>query len=129
MRSPEMKIPQLVEEVAGNLGDIVRNEVRLAKAEASQGAADAMRGIILLAVALMLLIPAVVVLALGVSSWLSEETGFSAWTANLLVGGVLAGLAVLALAIGGKSLGSRHVRLGRSIRSVGKDIETIREAT
>jgi uncharacterized membrane protein YqjE len=129
MARTDPKIPDLMESVAANLGDIVRNEVRLAKAEAGQGAADAMRGVVLLAVALLLLIPALVVIALGAVGVLVEETDLSPWTAHLLTDGVLIVLALIALAAGGKSMASRHMRLHRSIRNVGQDIKTVREAT
>ena len=128
MERSDLKIPELVEEVAGNLGEIVRNEVRLAKAEASQGAADAMRGFVLLTLALLLLIPALVLIALGASGWLAQEAALDPWLAQLLTGAVLVAVGFIALAIGGRSLGSRHVRLRRSIRNVGKDIQTVREA-
>ena len=128
MARADMKIPELVEEAAGNLGDIVRNEVRLAKAEASQGAADAMRGLVLLALALLLLIPALLLVALGAAGWLAQEAAIDPWLAHFLAGTGLAAVGLLALAIGGRSLASRHVRLHRSIRSVGKDIKTVQEA-
>lgn len=129
MPRADLKIPELVEEAASNLGDIVRNEVRLAKAEADKGAADAMRGIVLLAVALLVLIPALVLIALGCSGWLSLEAGLDPWLAHLLTGAALVAVGLVAFAVGGRSLASRHVRLRRSIRSVGKDIQTVREAT
>lgn len=129
MQRADLKIPELVEEVAGNLGDIVRNEVRLAKAEAGQGAADAMRGVTLLAAALLLLIPALVLIALGAAGWLADATELDAWLARLLTGGALVAAGLAALTFGGRSLASRHLRLRRSIRNVGKDIQTVREAT
>lgn len=129
MTRADLKIPELVEEAAGNLGDIVRNEVRLAKAEASQGASDAMRGVVLLATALLLLIPALVLFALGASGWLADEADLDPWLAQIITGAVLAAIGLAALAIGGRSLASRHVRLHRSLRNVGKDIQTVREAT
>lgn len=129
MQRADLKIPELVEEVAGNLGDIVRNEVRLAKAEAGQGAADAMRGVTLLAAALLLLIPALVLIALGAAGWLADAAELDAWLARLLTGGALVAAGLAALTFGGRSLASRHLRLRRSIRNVGKDIQTVREAT
>jgi len=129
MPHTDRRIPELVEDVAGNLGDIVRNEVRLAKAEAGQGAADAMRGVVLLAVSLLLLIPALVMLAFAVVSWMVEQTDVAPWVAQASTGGVLIVLALIALAVGGRSLASRHMRLKRSIRNVGSDIRAVREAT
>ena len=88
-----------------------------------------MRGVVLLAVALLLLVPALVLLAFGASGWLALEADLEPWQAHVIAGAALVALGLLALAIGGRSLASRHVRLHRSIRNVGKDIQTVREAT
>jgi uncharacterized membrane protein YqjE len=127
MSAADLKIPQLVESVALNLGDIVRNEIKLARAEVKKGAAEAIQGLVMMGAALVLAIPAVTILAIAIVQGL-VDAGLEAWLASLIVALVLAGIAVAIFMGGRKALTSEHVRLEATTQNISQDIKTLKES-
>jgi hypothetical protein len=115
----EGSLAGLVSELVGDLGRLLRQELRLAKAEASQKLGQAERGLYAIAFgfavagcALIFLFQAVVV---GLS------TAMPAWLASALVGFALAALAAGLLCYGRRSLKAKNLLPRRALDSLSRD--------
>ena len=123
--SPEDKsIPQLLSELARDISTLVRDEVRLARAELSAKISQAGAGAVYLAAGgivafaglLFLLAAATIALANIVAPWLSA----------LIVGGVVTAIGVALLAKGRSNIRSTNLVPERTIHSVQKDVELVK---
>ncbi|HEX5005877.1 MAG TPA: phage holin family protein [Hyphomonadaceae bacterium] len=125
MPQAERSIPELTKDMAFHLGDMFRNELKLARVEATEGvkslggvvgkiAAGAVVGVSALTVALM-----------AVAFALSEMMPM--WAASAIVA-VLAGIVAWMLIKAGQSaLKSHDLSLSRTREQVSRDIKTISE--
>lgn len=119
--STERPVTQVLQDIAANLQEIVRSEVRLARAEIKQEAGVAARastamacGIVLAIYALGFLLLALVYgLALLIASW---------WIAALIVGAGLTVPALVLLGIGRARLQAINPSAERTIRTVRENI-------
>ena len=107
---------------------LVRQEVQLAKAEASEKVEEATTGIaaivasgVIALVALLVLVQALVV---ALTNWLDIPASLS----SLLVGVALAIVAFIVFSTGKAKLSSENLKPKRTIQSVREDVHTIREA-
>lgn len=91
----ERSIPELVSEAFNQLSKLVSNEIALAKAETAEKVAQAGRSVMVIAIGVAILMPALVVLLLSVAATLTE-IGLLPSYAYLVAGGG-AGLIALAL--------------------------------
>lgn len=125
MLAQDRSLPELTKDLAANLGDLVRNELRLARAEAAVNMRkigdDAIR--IGLGVALA---AASVTLALFALAYALGEA-MPLWIASVLAAAIGAGLAYWLISSGRKSLGEERIGLPRTAKSVSEDIETLKE--
>ena len=122
--SPEDKsIPQLLSELARDISTLVRDEVRLARAELSAKVSQAGAGAVYLAAGgivafaglLFLLAAATIALANIVAPWLSA-----------LIVGVVTAIGVALLAKGRSNIRSTNFVPERTIHSVQKDVELVK---
>lgn len=125
MSATDQKIPQLIEDVANNLGDIVRNELKLARVETSKGVSDALNGAVYLAAAVALGIPAITVLAAAIVQAMIES-GMEGWAASVIVAMVMIAAALLLFLAGRKTLHSRHTKLETTSQNIKQDIKTVK---
>lgn len=114
----------LLSSVMSSLGRLVKGEIMLARAEATQGLKDAVSGIVKIAIAAVLALVALNVLA-GAAVGALVSAGFGPGMAGLLVAVVLLGAAV-ALALAGRSaLRLRGIWPDRAIRGLGRDADAL----
>ena len=123
MAAPQMQrsVPQILEDIASNLTQIVRAEFRLAKTELKEGAekvagpgATLGAGVALAFYGLgFLLLAAVYALSLIMAGWL----------ATLIVGGVLAAAAGILLSVGATKLQRVHLTPDKTIRTLEEDVQ------
>jgi uncharacterized membrane protein YqjE len=123
MASPQMQrsVPDILDDIASNLTQIVQAQFRLAKTELKVGAQKAAgpgaalgAGVVLAFYGLgFLLLAAVYALSLVIAAWL----------ATLIVGGVLTFTAGILVAIGGTQLKRAHLVPDKTIRTLEEDVQ------
>ncbi len=123
MAAPQMQrsVPEILEDIASNLTQIVQAEIRLAKTELKEGAervagpgAALGVGVALAFYGLgVLLIAAVYALSLVMAGWL----------ATLIVGGVLVAAAGILIGAGGMKLRRVNLTPDRTIRTLEEDAQ------
>lgn len=114
--------------LAGSLrsfAGLVQKEVELAKAEISHNVSRAAVGVALLVGAVLLAFTAFHVLAGAAVGYLTQ-TGLSAGTAALIVGGVLIVLALVLALIGKSRLSGDALAPNKTAHNISRDIETIK---
>jgi hypothetical protein len=125
MLTQERSLPELTKDLAANLGDLMRNELRLARAEAADNARrlgdDALR--IALGVALA---AAAVTLALFALAFALGEV-LPMWIAAISAAAEGALLAYLLINSGRKAIGRQSIGMPRIAQSVANDIESVKE--
>lgn len=107
---------------------LVRGEINLARAEVQESANKAAAAVGMLVGAVVLLLVALNVLAAALVAWLTE-TGMDAGWAALIVGGVLALVGAIMAFKGQSDLKASSLAPSRTMTSVRKDAETVKEAT
>jgi uncharacterized membrane protein YqjE len=123
MAAPQMQrsVPEILEDIASNLTQIVQAEFRLAKTELKEGAekvavpgATLGAGVVLALYGLgFLLLAAVYALSLVVAAWL----------ATLIVGGVLAVAAGILIGAGGTKLRRVNLIPDKTMRTLEEDVQ------
>ncbi len=115
----------LLSDVVSGMGRLVRGEIMLAKAEATEGLKTAVGGLVKLVAAAIIALVALNVLAGAAVAALSEAGLGPAWSA-VIVGVALCVLALI-LAMAGKSaLRMRGLWPDRAVRGVRRDAEAVR---
>src|ERR1700704_3912505 len=94
----ERSVPEVLQDIIGNVQEILRSEVQLAKAELKEEAAEAASPIMTMGVGVLLGAYAAGLLLLAAVFGLA--TIMAAWSAALLVGAVVAIIAVLLINAG-----------------------------
>lgn len=102
-----------------DLQDLLRGEVRLAKAELRDDLSAAMRGVSMLAVAALLSLVGLIMLMIGLAAFLMEW--MENWQAYGLVGLVLVVLAAIAGLLGKDQLSAANLAPDRTIESLKED--------
>ena len=123
MAAPQMQrsVPEILEDIASNLTQIVQAEFRLAKTELKEGAEKAAApgatlgaGVVLAFYGLgFLLLAAVYALSLVMAAWL----------ARLIVGAVLAVAAGILIGAGGTKLKRLNLTPDKTIRTLEEDVQ------
>jgi uncharacterized membrane protein YqjE len=123
MTAPRMQrsVPEILEDIASNLTQIVQAEFRLAKTELKEGAEKAAvpgatlgAGLVLAFNGLgFLLLAAVYALSLVMAGWL----------ATLIVGGVLMVAAGILIGAGGTKLKRANLAPGKTIRTLEENVQ------
>jgi uncharacterized membrane protein YqjE len=117
----QRSVPEILEDIATNLTQIVQAEVRLAKTELKEGAARAAgpgaavgAGVVLTFYGLgFLLLAAVYALSMVMAGWL----------ATLIVGGVLMVAAGILVGVGGTKLKRVNLTPDKTIRTLEDDLQ------
>jgi uncharacterized membrane protein YqjE len=117
----QRSVPEILEDIASNLTQIVQAEVRLAKTELKEGAARAAgpgaavgAGVVLAFYGLgFLLLAAVYALSMVMAGWL----------ATLIVGGVLMVAAGILVGVGGTKLKRVNLTPDKTIRTLEDDLQ------
>ncbi len=121
MQSTETPFATLLEDAFANVQEIIRSEVRLAKAEAKQEAAKAARAGVVLGGGIVFAL-----FALGFLLWTAVYalwTVWPAWLAALVVGVFLAIIGGAAIAVGRTKMRDVNVPPSRTVESVKENLE------
>jgi uncharacterized membrane protein YqjE len=126
-RQTVRSIPERVGDAFEQLSELVRSEIRLARAEVSEKAGQAAVGMGLLFGGLMVLLPALVLLLIALAIFLID-LGLSPIAAHVL-SGCLAAVASMGLILAGLSrLKPSSLSPDVTIRQVQKDVAAAKEA-
>ena len=128
MRDPDLEkagAATLMAEVVTGLGRLLRGELMLAKAEATEGLKTAAGGLIKIAVAAVVALVGLNVLA-GAAVAALAATGLGPAWASLIVGVVLLALALVLVLAGRAALRPRGIWPERAMRGLRRDAEALR---
>lgn len=127
MASPDRSFKSLLSELISEVNHLVRQELRLAQAEATEkidqaqnGALSVLAGILIGFVALIVLVEALVIALSNV---------VAPWIAAIIVGGALAVIGFALVKIGQNSLKPSNLTPERTIRTVRGDEDRMTEET
>ena len=118
----------LVGDAFDHVTGLVRGEIDLARAELQENVSKAMTAIGMLVGAVVVVLVALNVLAAALTAALAE-TGLGAGWAALIVGGVLALIALMMALKGKNDLKLASLAPTRTAKNVRRDAESVREAT
>src|SRR4030095_8265741 len=113
-------IPEVLQNIVGNLQEIIRSEFRLAKAELKEEAARASKPAATFGVGLVFGFYGIGFLLLSLVYWLS--TLMAVWLAALLIGAALAIVAMALMSSSGKRLKRVNPTPDKTIRSVEENV-------
>jgi Flp pilus assembly protein protease CpaA len=121
----ERSIPELTKDMAFHLGDMFRNELKLARVEATEGAKSLAGAVGLFAAGAVVGASALTVALMALAYGLAEAMPL--WVASALVA-VVAGIgAFLLVKAGQKALNDKDLSLARTREQVSRDLKTISE--
>ena len=113
-------IPEVLQDIVGNIQEIVRSEFRLAKAELKEEAARASKPVATFGLGLVFAFYGIGFLLLSLAFWLT--TLMAVWQAALLIGGALAIVAIALMSSSGKKLKRVNPAPDKTIRSVEENV-------
>jgi hypothetical protein len=118
-------IPELTKEMVHHLGDMFRNELKLARTEAVDSAKKMGGSLALIGVGVAFAVSAVTLIGFAVVELLPVD--FPRWAAFALAG-IAAGVAALLFMNAGKSaIAPKSLTLPKTREQVGRDIQAIKE--
>lgn len=120
-------IADLLGNAVSQLGKLIDNEIQLARAELSQKLSQGAEGVKFLVGALVAIIPALVMLSIGIALFLVQQ-GLSAPTAYLAVA-VVDGLIAVTLAV----IGMNHLKVEKlkptiTLQQLERDLDAVKES-
>jgi uncharacterized membrane protein YqjE len=123
MPAPQMQrsVPEVLQDIVGNLQEIIRSEFRLAKTELKEEAAEAARPAATFGAGLALAFYGIAFLLLAAVYGLS--TVMAGWLAALLVGTILAVVAIALLSSSGKQLKRVNPSPDKTIQSLEENVQ------
>lgn len=130
MANPTEKtgITESIQDVVRNLGGVVQNEMRLAKAEAAAGVKEVAGGLATLGVGMAFIIPALTLFGMAAASLLATQSDLAPWIAMAIIGVAFAVIGIVLIQIGRKGAASRHVGMETTADNMKQDIQTLKEA-
>ncbi|MBC7767610.1 MAG: phage holin family protein [Phycisphaerales bacterium] len=123
----ERSLSELTRDLATQLGDLMRNEVRLARAETVETVKGLGGGVIRVAFGVVLAGAAVTLALIGVAYLLGEAMPM--WIAALLAAAIGGIAAYLLVKSGINALSSDRIGLPRTAEQVSRDLRMIKEKT
>lgn len=121
----DRSIPELTKDMAFHLGDMFRNELKLARVEATEGAKSLTGAMALFAAGALVGASALTVALLAVAYGLAEAMPM--WAAGLIVAVIAAIVAFLLVKAGQKAMQDKDLSLARTREQVSRDLKTISE--
>lgn len=118
-------IPDLTKEVVHHLGDMFRNELRLARAEAVDSAKTMTGSLVMIGIGVAFAVSAITLIGIAVAEVLPLE--FPRWAAFAMAG-IASGVGALLFMQAGKSaISPKSLTLPKTREQVGRDIQAIKE--
>jgi len=127
MAPEERSISHVLQDIIGNVQEIVRSEVRLAKTEIREQVAEAKSATLLLGAGTVAAIFAVLFLLLVIVYALARV--MPNWAAALIVAAVLAVVAIVTLTAGLKRLKHTQLQPVRTIETLKENVEWAKQQT
>lgn len=123
MATPQMQrsVPEVLQDIVGNLQEIIRSEFRLAKAELKEEALRASKPVAKFGMGLVFGFYGIGFLLL--SSVYGLSTVMAGWLAALLVGTILAIVAIALMSSSGKKLKRVNPTPDKTIRSLEENVQ------
>jgi Putative Actinobacterial Holin-X, holin superfamily III len=119
MRS-ERSIPELLSEVLGQLAKLIGNEFDLAKAELSSKATQVGRGVVMIGIGAVFMIPALIMLLMAAAAALMHA-GYSDPVAYLLTGGAAILIAAMLIGVGVSRLSGDALKPTMTLEQLQRD--------
>lgn len=119
--------PDLISQALQHLGNLVKGEIALARAEVQDGIQTAVAGIAMMAGALVMVLVGLNILAAAIVAGLTEMGLHPGWAA-FIVGVLFLVAAAILVVTGKKSLDPSVLAPSRTARNLRRDAETIKEA-
>jgi hypothetical protein len=119
-------IPGLLGTAVEQLGELVHNEVRLARAEISEKVAQAGMGVAYVAAAGVLMIPVLVMLLITMALWLNQM-GVSVVGSHLIAAGLGAAVSIVLAFSGLSRLKPERLMPNVTVQQVEQDVAVVRE--
>lgn len=123
----ERSLPELTRDFAGQLADLVRNEVRLARAEAVEKVKHMGAGAASIAIGAVFACAAVTVALVGLAYLLAEA--MPTWIACLLAAAVGGIVGYLLIKAGQTALSPEQLKRRRTASQVSRDLNMLKERT
>jgi hypothetical protein len=123
MTYPDQSFTSLLKELIGELGQLIRQELRLAQAEASEKVSQAQNGVIALIVGLLFAFSALLILLQAVVVALA--TVMPAWLASVIVGLVVAVIAFILVRQGQSNLNPVNLVPERTLNAMRSDRDMV----
>lgn len=121
----ERTLPELTRDLASQVGDLLRNEVRLARAEAMENVKQMGGGLARAAIGVALAAGALTLALLALAYALGEAMPM--WGAALIAAVVGGGLAYVLIKSGLKAATEADIALPRTAEQVARDLRLIKE--
>lgn len=121
----ERSIPELTKDVAFHLGDMFRNELKLARVEATESVKSLGGGIALLASGAVIGVSAITLVLFAAAYALAETMPM--WSAAAIVAVAAAVVALILVMAGRSALKPKQMSLPRTREQVSRDLKTISE--
>jgi uncharacterized membrane protein YqjE len=123
MATPQMQrsVPEVLQDIVGNLQEIIRSEFRLAKTELKEEASRAAKPVVTFGVGLVFAFYGIGFLLLA--SFYGLSTVMAGWLAALVVGAILAIVATALLSSSGKKLKSVNPIPNKTLQSLEENIQ------
>jgi uncharacterized membrane protein YqjE len=123
MATPQMQrsVPEVLQDIVGNLQEIIRSEFRLAKTEVKEEASRAAKPVATFGMGLVFGFYGIGFLLL--SSVYGLSTVMAGWLAALLVGTILAIVAIALMSSSGKKLKRVNPTPDKTIRSLEENVQ------
>lgn len=118
-------VPDLLRDLISQLSDLFRKEIALAKAEASEAGNRISGAMITLASGLLLALAALITLMDAAVYGLAQNMPL--WIAAVIVGGIIALVALVLVTRGQKMLSAQSLAPTRTIRSVQEDAKLVKD--
>lgn len=128
----ERSITSLMTDLAREVTELTRKEVELAKVEISDKVGQVEEGVSSLAIGGLVLFSGILLLLAALSLWLGDVTGWnetSPWLAPLIVGVIVGGIGIVVLQTGRTKLKTRSLTPSRTMESLRRNRDVIRERT
>jgi len=120
-------IQNLIGDALRDTTDLARKELALFKAELSDNLRTLLIGIGMIAVALVFAVAAIILFTEALVKWLATVVGSEALSA-LIVGGVMAAVAVGLVLYGRSTMSATSLAPTRSVKSVQRDTKVLSES-
>ncbi|SFQ22229.1 phage holin family protein [Tranquillimonas alkanivorans] len=118
--------PELLTDAMSHAASMVRGEMDLFRAEMQQSMNQAMAAVGMMITGLVLILVALNVFAAAFVAWLTQAGVGPGWS-SIIVGGVLAILAVILLLVGKNKLKLVNLAPKRTAKNVQRDAHTVQE--